>query len=189
MFHLLVCLRQTWTLFSSGCPASFRGLPVQISLPPARLLRVCPRDPGPAVPLGKASLDREVGLPLTSLYRPLRRASLVSHREPPLPRRYPRGRAGAIISPGLLQAGGRAHASAPPADAVGTYSSIPPAMSPSLGARGVRPCWPPWARREWLRVPDHLVPPHKSTETLLSPQLPASLNEFSRFQGGKEKKV
>lgn len=138
---------------------------------------------------GEASLDREVALPLTSLSRPLRGVSSASHREPPLPRRDPRARDGAILSPGLLQGGGRAHACAPPADAAGSYGRICPAMNPSLWAHGVRPCWPPWARRRWLRVPENLVPPDKFTETLRSPQPLARLNEFSRFQAGKEKNI
>jgi len=76
MFHLWLCSGRTWILSSSGCPASSRALPVQISPSPATLRRrgrgtalSPPRDAGPAAPLGTAPFDRGVGLPLAPLQR------------------------------------------------------------------------------------------------------------------------
>lgn len=176
MFHLLVCLRQTWTLFSSGCPASFRGLPVHISLSPARLLRVCPRDPGAAVPVGRYPWTERWVCPHLSVP-----AALESHREPP--RRYPREEKGQSFLRGCKKyAAGPTVCSARRCAGV-LWQDPPRDVGPSLWAHGMRPCWPPWARRGWLRVPDHLTPPDKSTETLRFPQALAHLNDFSPFQG------
>lgn len=167
MFHLLFCLGPTWRLFSSGCPASFRGLPVQVSPSPAPLGRwgrgaLSPTAPRPRVPLGWAS------------FHPGGCRSPLRTGRPAVPR-WPR----TTGSPGP-PSGATSFPTAPTGVRRGRRFSggatrkrqRPPvcSMSPSPWAHGARPRPPPWARSGRLRVPGRPVPSAKSTETLRGPR-------------------
>lgn len=158
-------LGPTWRLFSSGCPASFRGLPVQVSPSPAPLGRwgrgaLSPTAPRPRRPPGVGILP-----PGGVAAHPSAQAA------PPWPRTTgspgpPAGAASFPTAPAGMRRGGRFSGGA-------TRERQRPRVcstSPSPWAHGARPRPPPWARRGRLRVPGRPVPPAKSTETLRGPR-------------------
>lgn len=162
MFHLLFCLGPTWILFSSGCPASFRGLPVQVSPSPATLWRWGRGNPLPhGTPDPRSPWGRH---PLTEGW--VCRPPLCTGR-PPAPRcprttgspgEPPRAPSSPTAPTGMRR--GR-HFSGDASRMRQHTQQVTPRPTASLSpwAHEVRPCPSPWARRGRLRVPGHPVPP------------------------------